>query len=131
MNGLKEIPKLKSMPLTVVADGKKHELDAFLFVILNSGVVGSMKNVAAKAKIDDGKLDFLAMKKTTAAELMKTTADLIAGKPVDDAPNILHIAAEKFTVAAPGNIVSDLDGEKGPILPIEAVAVRRALDVYC
>lgn len=133
IRGIKEIPKFKTMPLNITADGKNYELDAFLFLILNSSVVGSMKNVAEAARIDDGKLDLLAVKKSSAAELMKLTADLIAGKSVMTAKNVLHIAAAEFVVETDGaeEAISDLDGEKGPALPITVKTLPGALEIFC
>ena len=46
LKGIGEIPKFRAVPLVITADGVKYELEAFLFVVINSSVVGSMKNVA-------------------------------------------------------------------------------------
>lgn len=132
LRGIGEIPKFRSFPLSLEADGEKWELDAFLFIILNSSVVGSMKNVAEEATVDDGKLDFLAVKKCSPAQLMKLTADLIAGKSVTGQEAVLHVQAKKFLVSAQkGELVSDLDGEIGPLLPLEIETVPNAIEVYC
>ena len=131
LKGLGEIPKFRAMPLTLVADGVEHEMEAFLFVITNSPVVASMKNVSDEVRVDDGKLDFLAVRKCSVAELMKITADLIAGKPVTSKKGVFHIQAEEFTVSAAEEVFSDLDGELGPKLPLHVETVAKALEVYC
>lgn len=131
LKGLGEIPKFRSMHIHLRADGRDYEIDAFLFVIINSAVVGSMRNVAAAAKVDDGKLDFLAVKKSSVTELMKITADLIAGNPVAEKNGVLHVQASDFLVSTEGKVQSDLDGEAGPLLPLHVETVGKALEVYC
>ena len=132
LRGIGEIPKFRSFPLSLTADGEETKLDAFLFIVLNSSVVGSMKNVAKDAVVDDGKLDFLAVKKCSPARLMKLTADLIAGKSVIGQEAVLHVQAKKFSVSVPdGSLVSDLDGELGPMLPLEIETIPNAIEVYC
>lgn len=131
LRGIGEIPKFRSFPMRLDADGEKWELDAFLFIVLNSSVVGSMKNVAKEASVDDGKLDLLAVKKCSPASLMKLTADLIAGKSVTGRKFVFHVQAKDFQISAEkGELVSDLDGEIGPLLPLEIETIPGALEVY-
>ncbi len=132
LRGIGEIPKFRSFPVSLKADGQEWELEAFLFIVLNSSVVGSMKNVAAEASVDDGKLDFLAVKKCSPARLMKLTADLIAGKSVAAQDAVFHVQAQKFLISAQnGPTVSDLDGELGPELPLEIETIPQAIEFYC
>ena len=118
LKGLGEIPKFRAVPLTITADGVKHELEAFLFVVINSGVVGSMKNVASGLAVDDGKLDLLAIKKCGVHKLMAITAELVAGHPVNEKDCVLHLQAKDFRIETEGELPSDLDGEEGPMLPL-------------
>ena len=130
LRGIGELPKFRSIPLQVKADGTTVEAEVFLFVIINSSVVGSMKNVAPMAKVDDGKLDFLAVKKCNPAHLMKLTADLIAGNPVTGNEFVLHIQAKNFSVSTTDDLLSDLDGEVGPKLPLQIETIPRDIAVY-
>ena len=131
LKGIGEIPKLRTMPLKLQADGREYEMEAFLFIITNSSVVGSMKNVVQAASVDDGMLDFLAVRKCSPADLMKLTADLFAGKPVDGKKAVLHVQAKNFTVISSDEVQSDLDGEIGPLLPIRVETIPKAIEVYC
>ena len=131
LKGIGEIPKFRAVPLTITADGQKHELEAFLFVVINSGVVGSMKNVAKDVAVDDGRLDLLAIKKCGISRLMAITADLVAGRPVAEKDGVLHLQARNFEITAGEELQSDLDGEVGPFLPLTIVTVPQAIAVYC
>ena len=131
LKGLGELAKFRSWKLTVTADGQEHELEAFLFIIINSSTVGSMKHVADGVQVDDGLLDFLAVQKTGVPQLMALGKDLLAGKPVSSREGVLHLQARCFTVKAEEELQSDLDGEAGPMLPLTVETVHKALEVYC
>ena len=131
LKGLGEIPKFRAVPLQIVADGQSYDMEAFLFVVINSAVVGSMKNVAKDVSVTDGKLDLLAIKKCGLHKLMAVTADLVAGRPVSEKDCVVHLQAKNFHVATEGELQSDLDGEAGPLLPLDIETVPAAIAVYC
>jgi len=130
LRGIGEIPKLHKLHLHIKADGEEYETGAYLFVIVNSSVAGSMQNVAARAEIDDGKLDLLVVKDTGITEFMALAKDVVSGTIKPDEKNILYIQAKSFTVESDAPTESDLDGERGPALPLSVETVRRALRIY-
>lgn len=131
LKGIGELPKFRYFPLAIEADGAHYELETFLFVIINSPVVGSMKNVANGVAVDDGKLDLLTIGKCSIPKLMSITADLIAGKPVSEREHVLHVQAKHFRIESGISVESDIDGECGPMLPLTIETVPRAVAIYC
>ena len=131
LRGIGELPKLRSFQMKLTADGEDYDMDAFLFLIINSATVGSMKDVAAAAKVDDGKLDFLAVKRGNPMGVAAVTADLFKGKPVDQHPSVLHVQAKTFDISSQEPMTSDLDGEIGPQLPLHVETVPHALEIFC
>ena len=131
LKGIGDLPKFRYFPLKIEADGAHYELETFLFVIINSPVVGSMKNVARGVAVDDGKLDLLSIGKCSIPKLMSITADLIAGKPVSEREHVLHVQAKSFHIESGISVESDIDGECGPMLPLRIETVPRAVAIYC
>ena len=131
LKGIGELPKFRYFPLKIEADGAHYELETFLFVIINSPVVGSMKNVANGVAVDDGKLDLLSIGKCSIPKLMSITSDLIAGKPVSEREDVLHVRAKHFRIESGISVESDIDGECGPMLPLTIETVPRAVAIYC
>ena len=129
MKGVTEIPNFKSVHFTIDVDGRVLEQDGYLFVVVNRGVVGSFNNVATKAVLDDGKLDLLLIKKSNVAKLMTLTAEIVSGKGVLE-KNILYLQGKKFVISADTELDSDLDGEKGPKLPLTIEAIPKAIRVF-
>ena len=130
IHGLGEIPKFKSVPLKISADGRIFELEAFLFLVLNSSAVAGMKKITTAAKIDDGKLDFLALKKFSPRKLIKLTQKILSGKCIEDDENIFYIQAKNFEINSPEKLISDLDGEIGDALPLKIETLPRAINFF-
>lgn len=131
IQGIGELPKFKAIQVQVAADGVNFELDAFLFIVLNSGTVAGMKKVAEFAEIDDGKLDFLAIKKCSPSSLIKIFKGIMSGKGINlNNENILHLQSSKFRISSTEELVSDIDGEIGSPLPIEIETIPQVLDFF-
>ena len=131
LKGIGEIPRLKSFPMRITADGDTYEEEIFLFVVANSPVVAGMKRIGTDIAVDDGMLDLLAVKKIGLPQFMSVAADLFAGKPITEKESILHIRARSFDIRTEQELCSDLDGEWGPALPLHVRTVPLALSVYC
>ena len=131
IQGIGELPKFKAVKIQVDAEGVNFELDAFLFIVLNSGTVAGMKKVADFARIDDGKLDFLAIKKCSPSSLIKIFKGIMSGRGVNlNNENILHLQSARFHISSAAGLVSDIDGEMGAPLPIEIETIPQILDFF-
>ena len=130
IHGLGEIPKFKSVPLNILADGKNFSVDAFLFLVLNSPAVAGMKKVVNAAQIDDGKLDFIAIKKSSPRSLLTLTKNILSGNCVDNEPNIFYVQAKSFEITSTAELISDVDGELGDTLPLKIECVHNAVEMF-
>lgn len=83
------------------------------------------------AKINDGKLDMILLKQCNIPELMKIVADTVAGKTSFDNKNIIYKQASYFKFYILNTLCeSDLDGELGPVLPLEIHTVSNKLKMF-
>ncbi|MBQ9442329.1 MAG: diacylglycerol kinase family lipid kinase [Selenomonadaceae bacterium] len=130
LRGIGELPKFKTVELEIKADEKIFRLEAFLFLVLNSPAVAGMKKISDVAKIGDGKLDFLALKKCSPRKLFTVTQKLLAGKCIDSDPNIFYLQAKTFEIKSSANLISDLDGEVGGKLPIKIETLPQAVNFF-
>ena len=130
LRGIGELPNLKTVELEIKADEKIFRIEAFLFLVLNSPAVAGMKKISDVAKIDDGKLDILALKKCSPAKLFSLIQKLLAGKCVESEPNIFYLQAKNFEIKSSANLTSDIDGEIGEKLPLKIKTVPNALKFF-
>ena len=129
LKGISELPKFRSVKFSIEADGERREEEGFLFVIANSGIVGSFNNVATHASINDGKFDLLLVKKCSLPELVALTAEIVSGRGISE-KNVLYLQASEFRIAADAPLLSDVDGEQGPPLPMHVEVVPSAIELF-
>ena len=125
-----ELKNFKTVPLEIFADGKKFSVDAFLFLVLNSPSVAGFKKISDTAKIDDGKLDLLALKKCSAAALINLAKKILAGDSIQADENIFSVQAKTFEIKSSAELTSDLDGEVGNVLPLKIETLRHAIKFF-
>ena len=131
VQGLKTLPQFKALDMVIRTEEEEIREKAFLFLIVNSSVVASFKNAARQASVQDGKLDLLLVKQCGIGELMTLTAELLAGKDVSGRKEVVYRQAASFEVSCDTELVSDLDGELGPRLPLKIETIPRALKLFC
>ncbi|HWR42914.1 diacylglycerol/lipid kinase family protein [Sporomusa sp.] len=127
--GLGELPSFRSLHVKVTADGQVLNDDILLFLVMNSGMVGSFPTLAPEAKIDDGKLDLLIVNKCSISELMGLFISIFAGRHTSSS-HIRHMQASEIYIECDEPVESDLDGELGPMLPLAISTVTNKLKVF-
>lgn len=131
LRGLGELKNFKAVPLEITADGKNFSIEAFLFLILNSPSVASLKKISDAAQIDDGKLDFIALKKCSVPALIALAKKILAGEAIDHDENIFSVQGATFEIKSPAELISDLDGEVGDPLPLKIETFKHAINFFC
>lgn len=130
LRGIGELPRFHTMRLHIEADGVPYEVTAYFFIIVNSTIAAGLKNAAPLAKVDDGKLDMLVVRQCSLPEFMALAASVIAGRLDPRDKNILYIQGAMFRVATDEPAESDLDGERGPRLPLLVETVPKAIRLF-
>ena len=131
LRGLGELANFKTIELELTADEKNFSVEAFLFLVVNSPSVASLKKISDAAQIDDGKLDFLALKKCSVPALITLAKKILAGESIDADENIFSVQAATFEIKSSAEIISDLDGEVGNPLPLKIETLPHALNFFC
>lgn len=129
LKGLGELPSFRSLHVKITADGRVIEDDILLFLVMNSGMVGSFPTLAPEAKIDDGKLDLLIVNKCSISELMGLFISIFAGRHTFSS-HIRHLQASEIYIECDEPVESDLDGERGPSLPLAISTITNRLKVF-
>ena len=127
--GLGELPSFRSLHVRITADGQVFEDDILLFLIMNSGMVGSFPTLAPAAKVDDGKLDLLIVNKCSIPDLMGLFISIFSGRHTTTS-HIRYVQATDIAIEWDEPVESDLDGERGPLLPLAISTVTNKLKVF-
>ncbi len=130
LKGIEELPNFKALRMKITADGVCIDDEVVLFLIANSATVGSFRNLAPRAKINDGKLDLFIVNNCRLPELMRLFISLLTGNHTNH-KNVRYIQAREIYIECEEELVSDLDGEIGPRLPLRVSAIANKLKVFC
>ncbi|MNW56872.1 Diacylglycerol kinase [compost metagenome] len=117
---MKGIEKMASLsPTTLIIDAEGYETmegEFMLFLIANSNSVGGFEKLAPGARIDDGLLDVIAVKKCNLAEFIRLVTMALRGDHLGDS-HVVHFKTRRMEVTSPGRVLLNLDGELGGELP--------------
>ena len=129
IGGLGQLPNFNAYRTKIIADGQLIEEEILLFLVMNSGMVGSFPRLAPQACIDDGKLDILIVSKCSIAELMGLFVAILTGNHTNHR-YITYLQASVIDITCDADIESDLDGEPGPRLPLVIETVSKAVRFF-
>ena len=108
-------------------DGGEFDDHMYLMLVLNGQTAGNI-NLAYKADINDGKFDVLVFKATRAIKILNICYRLIRGEHLEeDIEGLLYFRTKKLHIECDENIVTDLDGEKGPDFPLNIRCIKNGL----
>ncbi|WP_018753719.1 diacylglycerol kinase [Paenibacillus sanguinis] len=116
----KGVEKMVSLsPTQLIIDAEGYDIvegEFMLFLIANSNSVGGFEKLAPDARIDDGLLDVIAVKKCNLAEFIRLVTLALRGDHLDD-PHVAYFKTSRMAVTSPGQVQLNLDGELGGELP--------------
>ncbi len=129
LNAVANLPEhLKvNMPLKVKVDEYEFNTNARMFLVANSKHIGGFDKMIPYASIQDGLLDIQILKSCNAVELIQVSTDILAGNHINNR-NIEYHQGRVIEISSPNHDFNvDIDGEKGPALPVRIDAISRKL----
>ncbi len=129
MKGIEEIPKINPFKMRLQYGSNIIEDNFLLFLILNGSSAGGFSRLAPNARIDDGLMDVIAIKNTSIANMLSVFLKILRGEHVGD-PNLYSFQTDKLIIICEGSCETDIDGERGPELPLEIEVKKHFLKVF-
>lgn len=133
IKGIEQLPNFKPIRLKIETSNSTIEDMFYLFLVLNGNSAGGFERLSREASVEDGLFDFIGVKARPFHELAILFLKILKGEHLDD-PNILFIRDKKFKIACLEDdrrfFESDVDGEKGPDLPLDIEVIKKGLKVF-
>lgn len=129
IKGIEEIPKFTSFKMRMQYGDNVIEDNFLLFLILNGSSAGGFTKLAPYAKIDDGRMDVLAIKASNITNIVTLFLKILRGEHVGD-PNLYHFQTDRLQIGCGGSCETDIDGEKGPDFPLDIEVKKHFLKVF-
>jgi len=125
---------MKAQHVKFTVDGESFEEKVFLFYILNTKNVGGIKNAGALAKIDDGLLDLVCIKKTWAYGKLGIGLSTLM-KRLHKSKRARYIQGKTFQIEIIGKPIhnftkTDTDGNIGGDYPLKVEVGPKIQVVY-
>ena len=128
MKGLEKLPRLRPIKVNVESEPFSGEEELMLFLVGNSTSVGGFEKLLPGAKVNDGLLDVLMLRKCNLAEFLRLATLALRGEHLND-PHLIHFQTDKLRVTAPDHVLLNLDGELGGTLPAEFSVLPRHIEI--
>ncbi|PIC78864.1 diacylglycerol kinase [Sporosarcina sp. P18a] len=116
LKGIEMLPSIHSSHLRIEYDGNVFDEEAMMFLIGLTNSVGGFEKLAPNSSINDGYFTLLILKKCNIAEFIRVVTLASRGEHLDD-PLVVSAKAEKIVVTSKDEVLLNLDGEYGGVLP--------------
>ncbi|WP_223068829.1 diacylglycerol kinase [Paenibacillus caui] len=117
MKGIEKMVNLSPTELTITAEGYEPMHGEFMmFLIANSNSVGGFEKLAPEARIDDGLLDVIAIRRCNLGEFIRLVTLALRGDHFNDS-HVIYFKTKRMEVTSPSPVLLNLDGELGGRLP--------------
>lgn len=130
IKGVEKMVSLSPQELIINAEGQETIHDEFMiFLITNTNSVGGFEKLAPGARIDDGLLDVIALKKCNLAEFVRLVSLALRGEHFND-KKVVYFRTSSMEVTSPGKVLLNLDGELGGTLPGQFSVLPQHLRIF-
>lgn len=125
LHSVGQLPRIAPFPVTLRGDIQER-FSCLLLVVLNSTNAGGFRNLAPMAHLGDGYLDLIAVRECSISEMAAIFLGALRGEHQRH-PDVLYAKVRNLEVYGPTDMVTDIDGERGPALPVHIQVLPRRI----
>ncbi len=124
-----ELPQLHAIPVKLTTDDEVFEEEIYFLTVLNGESAGGFRKLSPQSRINDGKLNVVAFRKMPILEFAPLLFEVINGRHPEN-KNVLYFLTSKLKIESPQEVSTDVDGQKGPMLPLEFSVLKERLQIF-
>ncbi|MDI4649698.1 diacylglycerol/lipid kinase family protein [Cohnella hashimotonis] len=126
--GVKDLLGRPGHPFVIRYDGTVWEGESPLFIAALTNSVGGFERLAPDAAVDDGLIHGFIVKDLSFFRTLTAGLSLLRGH-LQDHKDVIYFTAKQVSVSSPSLAGTNVDGEEGPLLPLELDILPRHIDV--
>lgn len=130
LTGLKTLQSNKEFLFKIESDNGTIIRRSPLIAAMLTNSIGSFRNIAPQARVNDGKIWLAVFKNLTPIDFLKVTPELLAGSPISSEYIFLETIEHAKITLIDGDLASNVDGDEGPSFPLELTVLPSFLSVY-
>ena len=127
LKGLEELPNFRKLHVDISSKEVEFNGEMYLLLVFNGATAGNF-NLATRADACDGLLDIIMFKAVQIYELLPLFIKVLKGEHLDS-NKVLYFKTDYLRVECHEDIVTDIDGEKGPDFPLEIKCIKGGLKI--
>ena len=127
LKGLEELPNFRRLKVKLKSKEVEYNGEMYLILVFNGQTAGNFK-LATKADISDGYLDVIMIKAVQIFELLPLFIKILKGEHLDS-DKVLYFKTDDIIIESNEDIVTDIDGEKGPDFPLHIQCIKGGIQV--
>lgn len=128
VKGIEQLPNFRKLKVNVSSEEQNFDGHMYLMLIFNGQTAGNL-NIAYKSMVDDGYLDVIIIKAGMIKDMVALFIKMLRGEHLEDVHNLLYFKTDKLDIECYEDIVTDIDGERGPDFPLHIECVKGGLDI--
>lgn len=128
IKGIEEIPNFRKLDVKISSEIVKFDGYIYLMLIFNGRTAGNL-NLAYKASIEDGLLDVVIIRAENMKNIINMFIKLIKREHLEDVEGIMYFKTDKIHIECNEDIVTDIDGERGPNFPLTIECIKNGMKV--
>lgn len=127
LKGLEELPNFRKIKIKIKSEEMEYEGNMYFMLVFNGQTAGNFK-LATRASASDGLLDVIIFKAIPIIELIPLFVKVLKGEHLDS-DNVIYFKTNNIYIESYEDIVTDIDGEKGPDFPLNIKCIKGGLKV--
>lgn len=127
LKGLEELPNFRRLKIKLTSKECSYEGEMYLILVFNGKTAGNF-NLATEAEVTDGKLDVIIFKAIQIYELLPLFIKVLKGEHLDS-DKVVYFKTDDVYIESSEDIVTDIDGEKGPDFPLRIQCIKEGIEV--
>lgn len=128
VKGIEQLPSFRKLKIKVKSENTYFDGDMYLMLVFNGRTAGNFK-LAYKAEVDDGLLDVIIIKAGPIKDMIALFIKMLRGDHLENTAGLMYFKAKKIEVECHENIVTDIDGERGPDFPLVIECIKEGIEV--
>lgn len=127
LKGLEQLPNFRKLKVKITTKDVVYDDYMYLMLVFNGQTAGNLK-LATRADVSDGALDVVIFKAVSIKELIHLFIKVLKAEHLDD-EKVVYIKTDELLIECNEDIVTDIDGEKGPEFPLQVNCIKGGIKV--
>ncbi|KGM98101.1 lipid kinase [Clostridium novyi A str. 4552] len=128
VKGIEQLPNLRRLKVKVKSEHMIFDDNMYLMLVFNGETAGNF-NLAYKADLTDGMLDVIIVKAGMVKDILGLFIKILKGEHLEGTKGLVYFKTNKLEIECYENIVTDIDGERGPDFPVTIRCIKGGIKV--